>query len=296
MLKQMLTLLVALSLAASAPQVHAFDGIRLTLVGGDAVSTTLARTGPAALVEAGGETLLFDCGRGVRQALERAGVAMNDITGIFLTQARGPSIAGCVELWQGSAKLRSDPWEVWGPDGTVDAIDLLAATGAAESAPVEAKEVSENLVFQTDAVRVMAFVASRGMGEPAYGYRVEFGRHSVVIAADSRYSESLVRNARSVSILVQQVALAHPQVAAGSPAIREILTQYPSPEDAARVLREARPYLAVYAYAGLFGVSEDELMRRTRRLYSGPIELGRDLLVVEVGNELQIRRAPSEPR
>jgi hypothetical protein len=77
-------------------------------------------------------------------------------------------------------------------------------------------------------------------------------------------------------------------------AARDAIAMYASPEDAARMFRAARPYLGIYAYAGLFGATEADLIRRTRHHYPGPIEIGREQMVVEVENEVQVRAEPSE--
>jgi ribonuclease Z len=276
--------------------VSAFDGIRITLLAGDAISDDPARVGASTLIEADGEALLFDCGRNVSQHLDRAGIGLNDITAIFLTRVQPDNLAGCADLWSRSLQDgRTDAWEVWGPAGTVDAVRALQVA-APGGAALEPTEITENVVYQTAAVRVTAFVAERVPAEPAFGYRIDFGRRSVVIAADNRYSETLVRNARNANVLIHQVAMAAGAVGESSPAVREIVARYASPEDAARAFRAARPYLALYAYAGVFGASEEDLVRRTRKIYGGPLEFGRDLLVVEIENEVQLRREPSEKR
>jgi ribonuclease Z len=292
----MLKLFALMSALALATPAAAFDGIRVTLLGGDAISHTPAGPRAGTLIEAGDEVLLFDCAREVKAGLRRAGLGLDDITAIFLTRARPDNVAGCAELWEGSAQAgRSDPWEIWGPAGTLDTVRPLAAQAGGNSG-VEPNEITENVVYQTEGVRVTAFVAERVPAEPAFGYRVDFRQRWVVIAADNRYSDTLARIARNAAVLVHQVALAAPEAADRSQAVREALALYASPEDAARTFRAAHPILAVYAYAGLFGATEAELIRRTRRVYSGPVEIGREKMVVEVENEVQVRGEPSEQR
>ena len=55
------------------------------------------------------------------------------------------------------------------------------------------------------------------------------------------------------------------------------------------MFRQTRPYLAIYSHIVLFDVSEDELMRRTRAQYPGALQVGRDLMVIEIQNEVQVR-------
>jgi ribonuclease Z len=102
--------------------------------------------------------------------------------------------------------------------------------------------------------------------------------------------------ARGVQLLVHAVAAVDPELATGSERARGLITGHATPEDAARVFRQAHPYLAIYAPIVLLDVSEDQLMRRTHALYPGAVQIGRDLMVIEIQNELQVRNAPSEER
>lgn len=102
--------------------------------------------------------------------------------------------------------------------------------------------------------------------------------------------------ARGVQLLVHEVAAADPELASTSERVRSILSIHTTPEDAARVFRQAHPYLAIYSHILLFDVSEDELLRRTHAQYPGAVQVGRDLMVIEIQNELQVRNAPSEER
>jgi ribonuclease Z len=78
--------------------------------------------------------------------------------------------------------------------------------------------------------------------------------------------------------------------------VRNIIGIHTTPEEAGRVFRQTRPYLAIYSHIVLFDVSEDELMRRTRAQYPGALQVGRDLMVIEIQNEVQVRAAPSDER
>jgi ribonuclease Z len=283
------------SLAIGLPA-WAFDGIRVTLLGGDAIAPSGEGPRGGILVEADGEVLLFDCAREVSSGLARAGLSVGDVTAVFLTRTTSTNLAGCVELFERSEREgRVDPWEIWGPAGTQDAVRTLLA-GTAQAARVDANEIVENVVYQTDRVQVTALVAERVPDEPAFGYRVDFRQRAVVIAADNRFSQTLARFARNSAVLVHQVAVATPEAERSSEAARVAVSTYASPEDAARTFRAARPYLAVYAYAALFGATESDLIRRTRRHYPGGVEIGRDRMVIEIENEVQVRREPSTRR
>ena len=287
---------------------QAFDGIRVTLLGTGALQPSIERFGPSTLVEAGDEVLLFDCGRGVTQRLAQAGMPLKQVSAVFLTHLHSDHTVGLPDLWlTGWALGRSDALTVYGPEGTVQMVRSLEQAFqpdiasridvVSEAAVIDAHDIEENVVYRTEDVTVTAFVVDHGPIKPAYGFRVDYqGRRSVVLSGDTRYSENLIQNARGTQLLIHEVAAADPQLLESSQPIRNIMAAHTTPEDAARVFRSARPYLAVYSHIVLFNVSEEELMRRTRSTYRGALEVGRDLMVIEIQNEVQVRSAPSEPR
>jgi ribonuclease Z len=285
----------------------AFDGIRVTLLGTGALVPSLERFGPAILVEAGQAVLLFDCGRGVTQRLSQAGMSLDDIDAVFLTHLHSDHTVGLPDLWLTAyARGRAEPLPLFGPEGTqamarhleqAYSADIASRRGAAPAASLDAHDIAENVVYQTEELVVTAFVVDHGPIKPAYGFRIDYqGRRSVVLSGDTRYSENLIRNAKGVQLLVHEVAAADPELAGSSPAVQRILDLHTTPEDAARVFRQARPYLAVYSHIVLLGVKEDDVMQRTHDAYRGAIEMGKDLMVIEIQNEVQVRSAPSETR
>jgi ribonuclease Z len=299
------TALLAVLVAAPA---CAFDGIRVTLLGTGGPQPSVERFGPATLVEAGEAVLLFDCGRGVTQRLAQAGMPLKDIDAVFLTHLHSDPTVGFPDLWlTGWLRGRPHPILVFGPAGTQDMMRHLEQAFRADiasrpnvspdAAAIDARDVGENVVYQTDDVTVTAIVVDHGSIAPAYGFRVDYqGRRSVVISGATRYSENLIRDARGVQLLIHEVAAADPELLRTSERLRNIIGMHSTPEDAARVFRQARPYLAVYSHIELFDVSEDELVRRTRAQYSGALQVGRDLMVIEIQNEVQVRAAPSDER
>ena len=65
---------LALLLACCSGHAHAFDGIRVTLLGTHAPASLTASIGAGTLVEAGDQILLFGGGEDVAQRLDQAGV------------------------------------------------------------------------------------------------------------------------------------------------------------------------------------------------------------------------------
>jgi ribonuclease Z len=290
------TVLGALLLLLFARPLAAFDGIRLTLLGAGERSAQDAPVGPGILVEAGDEVLLFDCGVGSLERLRSARFRLRELTAVFLTSLDATHVGGCGELI--AARLRADgeqPLLLWGPGGTIQAVQAwVGARGGGGLEGIDPHEVGENLVYDTDDVRVTAIVTDHATEPRAYGYRVDRERRAVVVLAAARYSENVVHGARGAQAVVSDVAAATAQEEAADAAVRGALASHTSPEDAGRIMNGARAYLGLYSHLQLFGVAVEEVVARTRRYYHGPLQIGRALMIVEIQNEVQIRSAPSD--
>lgn len=98
--------------------------IRVTLLGtASGPRAFVDKAGISTLVEAGGERLLFDAGRGSMQRLVQAGFPMNAVTKLFLTHLHSDHVIGVPDLmlspWAAAPEPKV-PLEVWGPPGTRD--------------------------------------------------------------------------------------------------------------------------------------------------------------------------------
>jgi ribonuclease Z len=63
-----------------------------------------------------------------------------------------------------------------------------------------------------------------------------------------------------------------------------------TPEQAGEVFARTKPRLAVYSHIVQPIASEQDLVPPTRKTYGGPVEVGEDLMVIEVGEKIKIRR------
>jgi len=270
----------------------AFDGIRVTLLGTGTADSPAPPSGPGTLIEAGDEILLFDCGRGTLERIQRAGLAAFDVTAVFLTSLDREHVEGCAEIWSAArAGSAFQGFSVWGPAGTADMFrhidqDLGGGTGVS----TRAFDIADNVVYQPDTVTVTAFVSDDRLQSQHFGYRVDANQRAVVLSSDAGLPENIARFARGVQLMMQEVSGRKESTAPAGSFVR------PSPEEAGRLFRASRPYLAVYSHVIANGETEEELMRRTRRSYRGLVQIGRDMMVIEVQNEVQIRSEPSEPR
>lgn len=305
-------------LAAAAPLVAAADAaaaasapaIRITLLGTGGPSPVMNRFGPATLVEAGTETLLFDAGRGALLRLAAARVAWRDVDGVFFTHLHSDHVVGFPDLWLTGWLLtaRATPLRAWGPSGTSAMLSRLGEAyaddirirveegGAPAGVAIEARDIAEGVVFDEGGVRVSAFLVDHKLAKPAYGYRIDHAGRSVVISGDTRYSENLIRHARGVDVLIHEVAVPASLERAGVPAgrARDVLDYHVTPRQAGEIFSKTAPRLAVYSHIVLPDASDAELIAPTRESWAGPLEIGEDLMVIDVDAAITVRRPAAQ--
>jgi ribonuclease Z len=63
-----------------------------------------------------------------------------------------------------------------------------------------------------------------------------------------------------------------------------------TPEQAGEVFARTKPRLAVYSHIVLPNATAEEIIAGTRTTYTGAVEVGEDLMVIEVGDTIRVRR------
>lgn len=276
---------------------------RVTLLGTGNPRPLLDRFGPSTLIEAGGEAMLFDVGRGATQrlfAIDRLAA----VTDVFLTHLHSDHVVGLADLWlTGWIFRRRGGLRVHGPPGTREmcehlvkahAFDLatrqeFSAHTSVEDASLHGEDVHPGTVHP-GAATVTAIEVDHGIVKPAFGYRVESGGHSVVLSGDTRKNGALIQAARGCDVLVHEVAAATEEAQQASEFTRQVLTYHTSPEEAGEVFTAAGPRLAVYSHLVLLGGhTVERLIARTRTTYGGPLAVGVDGMRLEVGEHVEVR-------
>lgn len=301
-------LAISFVIAALSPAAGQERQISVTLLGTGCPPAVMNRFGPSTLVQAGGQKLVFDAGRGALQRLTQLGVRWQDVQGVFLTHLHSDHVVGFPDLWLTGwlvAPGRNVPLSVWGPSGTSSMMDHLeqayqadikvriANDGAApDGVRILAHDIAEGVVYDRGGVRVTAFEVDHAALKPAFGYRIEYAGRSVVLSGDTRLSENLIRHAQGVDLLVHEVFVPSTLDRAGVPPDRakKIIAYHLTPEEAGQVFTRTRPRLAVYSHVCLPTAAGQDVLAPTRTTYSGPLELGEDLMVIDVGEKLVVRR------
>lgn len=284
------------------------QALKVTLLGTGNPRPSIDRFGPSILVEAGQETLLFDCGRGATIRLSQAGIPFSSVTSLFLTHLHSDHVVGIPDLWlTGWIMGRDVPLQVWGPSGTTEMLkhleeaysfDVHVRRDVDEQLPAQGvvmtgKDIDEGVVYESRGVKVTAFRVDHGLVKPALGYRIDYQGHSVVLSGDTRPSDNLVKFAHGTDLLIHEVLdpEAYHDVGNSLSTVQRdrVRQHHTTPEEAGRIFTRVAPKMAIYSH--IVPPDVPDVVPHTRKTYSGPLDVGEDLMTIEVGEQIRIRRA-----
>lgn len=156
-----------------------------------------------------------------------------------------------------------------------------------------AEDITEGVAFEKDGVTITAFEVDHSPVWPAFGYRLDYDGRSVVLSGDTRVSTNLIRYAQGVDLLVHEVASPESFQRAGvrPERIKSVIDHHSTPEQAGEVFAKTNPRLAVFSHIVQPDASEEDLIPPTRKHYAGRVEVGEDLMVIEVAEKIEVRRA-----
>jgi ribonuclease Z len=293
-----------------------YSQIKVTLLGTGNPQPSIERFGPSTLVEVNGQYFLFDCGRGVSQRLWQQKIQLGKVHKLFLTHLHSDHTVGIPDLWltgwlPANFGRRNNPLEVWGPPGTTQMMQGLQTAyrwdvetrdgekNKIDSAiSIKSHEIKEGIVYNDEKIKITAFLVDHAdFIDYAFGFRLDYGGHSVVISGDTRYNENLIKYAKGTDVLIHEVAVARPELIEKSATARQILSFHTSPEDAGKVFYLVNPKLAVYSHIALVSTdpnlpppTKDDIIPRTRKNFAGRLEVGEDLMTIEIGNTVEIKK------
>ncbi len=298
----------------NAEHPHRAD-FRVTLLGTGHPYPSPVRFGPSTLIEAGGQRLLVDAGRGATIRLWQLEVPLSALDRVLLTHYHSDHINGLPDLWLtgwlppvwGSRKT---PFRVIGPTGAKALMSNLERAYSADIAIRLADERvpregiatvieefnRDGVVYEQDGLKVTAFEVDHGdIIKPCYGYRFDYRGRSAVLSSDTRYNQNVIKYGTGADLLVHEVAAVRPELRS-EPGIVHIMDHHTSPQDAGRVFAQARPKLAVYTHMVLLAsprvpaLIPDDVVAATRETYDGPLVIGEDLMSFEIGETVTVRR------
>lgn len=280
------------------------DNLKVILLGsGVGPRINLQQFGPSILIEAGGERLMFDCGRGATLRMAQLGISHGSISRLFLTHLHSDHVIQIPDLlltgWVGGG--REIPLEVWGPEGTSEMMDHIQQAFAfdiqmrrdidekmpGEGIKVLSHNISEGVVFDKQGIKVTAFLVDHSPVKPALGYRIDYRGHSVVLSGDTRVSENLIQFAQGTDVLVHETLdeeTVRNWVPNNPQLLKAILAHHTTPEQAGEIFTRIKPRLAIYSHAP----NSERVITQTRKTYNGPLQGAEDLLTIEIGERVEV--------
>lgn len=278
---------------------------------------TMRRFGPATLVKAGKEILLFDAGRGASQRIWQTGTPMGSIGGMFITHLHSDHIVGIPDVWltgwlPSPFGLRKAPMRVWGPKGTKAMMTGLESAYAwdietrvadqklaREPVAVDTTEIQEGVIFDRNGVKVTAFEVDHGeLIKPCFGYRIDYDGRSVTISGDTKFSENLIKHATGTDLLIHQAAMAKDELLEKSISFRYIMDHHTKPDEVGVVFARTKPKLAALYHIVLLtdgkipAPTEADVAERARSKYQGPMVIAEDLMRFSITRDGVTYRMP----
>jgi len=169
-----------------------------------------------------------------------------------------------------------------------------------------ATDIQQGVVYQANGVKVTAFLVDHGPVKPAFGYRIDYQGHSVVLSGDTKPSDNLVKFSQGVDVLIHEVGRSKQDPALSGPGnervpggfatrqqARTIADHHTDGLEAGQVFQRVQPKLAVFSHANPARAVTLPLVRQS---YTGPVEFGEDLMTIEIGDKIDVRRFSPKDR
>lgn len=286
------------------------DGeMRVTLLG---TGTPFPRRGQACasiLVEAGGHKFLLDCGPGAPANFASLEIPFAEVDKVFLTHHHVDHIGGLDHFWIGGWTYgRRTPLRIWGPPGTNDIVEHLRGIYAWDietrrrvfetlaGSELVSTEYGEGVVHDGDGLKITAFEVDHTPPQNTFGFRVEAAGRTMVFSGDTKRCQNLIDHAQGADLIIHE---SFPPVElyaakAGRPAevahnIAEVV--HTSPREVGAVMAETNPRLGVIYHM----YNNDDVigpaLAQVRENYQGRFEIGHDLMVINIGDDIAVRPA-----
>ena len=285
--------------------------IRVTLLGTGVPIPNPRQFGPSVLVEANEVKLLFDCGRGCAHRLWNLGPQyLRGTQHVFITHLHSDHTIGMPDLYlNGWVMLRPTGLNIYGPKQAEDLmrhirlayeqdiayrVDRQVSTLSREELEYSVTTVADGAEFDFNGVKVTAILVDHHVVKPAFGYRVGYGGRSVVISGDTAFSTNLIRHSKGADVILHEVM---------SPALEnflranyekemadDIVALHTLAPDVGRVFQESGARLGVFTHLDNNPSGIPELIKQTRQTWDGRLEVGEDLMVIDIGEDIEVRR------
>jgi ribonuclease BN (tRNA processing enzyme) len=286
-------------LEAQAPATKKRVGYsHLVLLGTGTPGPDPRRSGPALAIVVNDQPYIVDFGPGVvRRSVEayEKGVRGLDtwrLNRAFLTHLHSDHTAGYPDLiltpW---VMGRDEPLQVFGPPGLNAMTDHILKAYRADidqrlhglepandvGCQVIATEVHPGLIYEDDHVEVHAFEVWHGDNWTCYGFKFICPDRTIVVSGDTGMHANVEKAAMGCDVLVHEVCSAEGVSWRSEPWQKYHSTYHTLGPELGEICKKANPGLVVLTHQLHQGVSDADLLREIREIYSGPVVSGKDL-------------------
>ncbi len=267
--------------------------VQLVLLGTGYPYPNAQRAGPSCAVIVDKRVFIVDAGRGVGMRLAAIGNPWSSIEAVFLTHLHSDHIDGLPDLYHSAWEFgKGAPLELYGPNGVKEVAggilqfygtDIAIRRDLTEKLPPEGArinvhEVQEGVVFSIPGVvKVSAFTVDHPPVKPAFGYRFDAGKRSIVVSGDTKPSPNLVRYAEGADILVHEAYVRKDSAGPEDPDRWSIYRYHTSAREAGEVAAKAKVKTLVLTHLIPSGAPDQEFLDEAQKAFSGKIIIGRDL-------------------
>ncbi len=273
--------------------------MKITLLGTGSPLVDPNRAGPSTLISAGGEQLLFDCGRAVLMRLAAAMVPIQSLSALLLTHLHSDHITDLNDVITTNWILNPSPkpLRIYGPPSTKAVVDATLAALTHDvryrrdhhddltwDPMVEVTEVEPGDVLTFGDVTVRVGRTDHRPVEPTVGYRVEHGVKSAVIAGDTIPCNGLDQLCAGADAYVQTTIRADIVRQIPSARLQDILGYHSSVEQAAETAQRAGVKALVlthYVPTPAPGTLS-QWVDLVRPIFSGTVVAGDDLTTYDI--------------
>ena len=275
----------------------------IKLLGTGCPSPSSSRFGPSTLFVHDEKNYLFDCGSGVTQRLNAAGVKSSDIEILFITHLHSDHVMDMYQLYiSGWHQGRDKKFKIIGPKGTKEFFyNLLNAFDEElqgrikwEQRPnnngleFEVIEIDASFKFKHFDLEVNPFEVDHYPVEPAFGYQIKFldtgQEKKVVISGDTRKSKNLIEHSLDADALVHEVfvSLEFDEKRMSKETILNVRDYHTSPKEIGEIANIAKVKKLILTHFVPPIFDENELITNIAESYNGQIIIGEDLMSVEI--------------
>lgn len=186
--------------------------MKLTVIGcGDAFGSG-GRSNTCFMIEAGGRTILLDCGASAPVALKARNVDLNAIDGVVLSHLHGDHFGALPFLlldWQFHQR-RERPLTIAGPPGTRERLDAACEVFFPRSSknvwrfPLEVRELAPGQRHDVLDFAVSTVEVVHQSGAPSTAVRIERGGKVLGYSGDTEWTDALIPVADGADLFIME--------------------------------------------------------------------------------------------